>query len=363
MKRIFGAVAAVAVIAWPFAASAASLVARNQYVSGPQDRVNGSLYVAAGMASIGAPVSGDVLAAGGQLTVSGPVSGNVEAFGGNVLVSSAVAGSVRIVGGQVSISGPVSGDVVAAAGTVYLLPGSTVDGSVYAAGGQVMLGGTVRGAVTARADRLEVGSGAHVGGSLTYWSRNQAIIAPDAVISGAVLYHEQAATAVPVNFAAPGAMLAGLIAALFAARVLAFLGAAVVIVWLWRRQATDILQSAYEQWWPAVGRGIVYAIVAPIAAILLLMSFVGIIPGALLLMVYSLLLMVSCVLASILVGSLVARLFKKRGTLQVTWWSALGGVLLYLLFGIVPILGAVVKLLLVLGVFGVLAQRLQRMLA
>jgi hypothetical protein len=379
MKHSIGFLAIAALACAPLTAMAATLVAGEQY-SLPADRgITGNLYVAAATTTVGGRVSGDVFGAGGSLTVTGPVGGDIAAVGGTVHVLGPVDGDIRIIGGTASLNSRVGGDVVAAGGTVHVLPGGIIAGDLLVAAGQVVIDGTVtgsvkvvggtltvngavRGSIDAKLnERLIIGSSATIAGGVTYRSPSQAVIDSGAKVGGQVVY-------VPLKGVqnvsqAPQRILWAVAGVVTGLRMLACLGLAALIVWRWRRQSLEIVSDVRNGFWRALGRGVVYLILVPIAAILLLISFVGTLPGVLLLMGYAAALILTKALAGILLGSVVVMVVRKQSVLHVTWGSALGGVIALALIGMIPFVGFIATAALWLSVFGVLAHRMQETVA
>lgn len=376
MKRFIIGTAALALALAPAIASAATFAAREEYASGAADRVAGNLYVAAGTASVGASVGGDVSVVGGNIAVTGSVAGDVAAGGGSIQLIGDVGGDVRAGGGQINISGHVRGDVAVLGGAIHLLPGSVVDGDVAVLGGQLTVDGIVNGSVTMTGGRLSVngtvvgpvsarldeslvlGPEASIGGTLAYRAPAEASLREGAV-RGGVSYEPSAR--VRSEHAVKGVAWAvlGLLTAL---KTLAYLGLAALIVWRWRRPALEVIQEGAAAWAASFGRGLVYLILVPVAAVLLLVSFVGAIPGGLALAGYVALMPVASVLAGMFLGSLLEKLFRKLPVMGLGWGTALGGVLLYRLIGPVPLVGFLVHAFLFVAMFGVLAHRIQRVL-
>lgn len=357
MRKYIGALAVLALAAMPVVAQAATFVARQEYASGPSERLAGNLYVAGGTVSVGSSVGGDLMAAGGNITVTGAVGQDVAAVGGTVQLLGPVNGDARISGGQLMVSGRVSGDLLAAGGTVHLLPGAVVQGDLYATGGQVILDGTVQGSVHMSGGQLTVNG--TINGALTYHSSKLARIAPDARIGGPVTYEPTGIGAER----APRAVLWMLVGVLTAMRMLMFLGMAALIVWRWRRQALAVMQEAMDGFWPHTGRGLAFAVLIPLAAVLLLMSFIGTIAGGLLLLAYVAGIAIAKVLAGMFLGAWLSALIAKRQVLHITWANALGGTILIQLLTLLPVIGWIVQILAFLSLFGVLAERARKQLA
>ena len=372
MKKYFVVIAVAAIVLAPATAGATRFIVGQDYASPGTQQTSGNLYIVGATVTVGAPTDGDLIAAAGQLSVTGAVHGDVLAAGGTVQLLGPVSGDVRVIGGQISISQRVTGDVVVAGGTLHLLPSAWVDGDIYVAGGQVIEDGTVRGSLVATAGgatisgsvngdvrgkygKLEIGQGAQIGGNLKYQSPAEAKIDATARIGGTTTYTPSGQVHAPG--ASWGVAAVGVIAGLFTLRLLMFLGAAAIIVWRFRRHLIDVLQESVDQWWPSVGRGLAYAILIPIAAILLAISIVGTLPAIVLGMVYAAFWIATKVITGIFLGSLIVMTTKRSRAVHISWASALGGTVLIEIVMLIPILGWIVSLLLSLAVFGVIARR------
>lgn len=377
MKRILSILAVGAFAVMPLSAMAATLASGQQYSLPAQQRVSGSLYVVAGTATVGGTVDGDALALGGTVSVTGAVLGDIAAIGGNVQLLGPVSGDVRTAGGSVVLNDRVSGDLVVAGGTVHLLPGSRVGGDLVVAGGQVtidgivagsvrMIGGvlaingTVQGNISARTDEsIMLGSSAVVGGNLAYRSPRELQMAEGARVTGSVEYTENPRS-VRFDDRAPKRIGWAIVGVLSAMQLIATLGLAAFLMWRWRRPVLELFTQAHGAFLRSLGRGIVYGVVTPIVAILLLLSFVGVLPGVLVLLAYAGMLILTKALAGMFFGAWLMMVVQKRTTLNMTWASALGGVILLGLIGIIPVVGWLVGAAFCLAVFGTLAHELFR---
>jgi len=379
MKRFLGILVSLFIVATPLVASAASLSASEQYSLPEQKTVVGNLYVAAGTTTIGGMVTGDVFAAAGTITISGSIGGDLVAGGSTIQVLGPVEGDTRIVGGNTTISDRVGGDLVVVGGTVHILPGSVITGDVLVAGGQVIIdgvvygnvkftggtlfvNGSVRGSVSAKANnRLEIGSTAILDGKLTYSAPQEAVIAQGSRISGAVYFEPRAGSRVDQKV--PERVMWALIGMFTGMKLLAILGLVAVIVWRWRRQALEVLSGVRTSFWQSFGHGLAYMILVPIAAVLLLMSFVGILPGALVIFSFITALILTKALTGIFAGSLLMAFIKKQEVLRITWGSAIGGVIVFEIVTLIPVIGWLVGVVIWVAVFGSIGQRIQQHLS
>lgn len=121
-------------------------------VTVPQDETwDGNLYLFAGQVKVDGNVTGDLVAAGGTVEVNGTVTGDLVAAGGRVLLVGTVEGDIRAAGGQVEIPGSTNGDALVTGGQVTFIAGSSVGGDVIVSGGQVTVDGDVDGSVVGTA--------------------------------------------------------------------------------------------------------------------------------------------------------------------------------------------------------------------
>jgi cytoskeletal protein CcmA (bactofilin family) len=381
MKTYLSVLLAALMVGVPSAAFATSFSSGEELSLGVSQRVSDDWYVAAGTAVIGGTVAGDLVATGGTVTLTGAVQDGAFIAGGTVQLLGPVAGDVRAAGGSLTIGGAVGGDVVVTGGTVRILSDARISGGLYAVGGTVIMdglvagearvtagtlivNGSIGGTLTARIrDSLTIASGGTVGGDVVYTAPHELELASDGTIAGEVTYtprgnginrsHTQgAARAVAWTVAA----------ALTALETIVMLGAAALLVWRWRRDGTELLQDAYSPLWKNAGVGLLYLVVVPLAALFLAALVIGIIPALLLMLAYAGLGIVARVLAAVMLGAIVERMLRKSSALHISWLNALGGVLLFQLIGLLPVVGWLVRALLFLTVFGVLAQRVRRAL-
>lgn len=363
MKRFVSTLAVLGVALMPLSAMAATLVSGQQYSLPAQKIVEGNLYAAAGTATIGGRVTGDVLAVGGTISLAGAVGGDVFAVGGTLQVLGPVGDDVRVAGGTLSVNDRVGGDLLVAGGTVHVLPGAVVQGDLIVAAGQVIVDGMVQGSVRMTGGQLVINGTVY--GDVRYRSQDQLQKGESAVIGGRVLRTAVSPSRAGVRVSEgvfKGALWA-VVGIVTGMELLASLGLAALLMWRWRRQSLDVLSEARDAFWPSLGRGVAYGILVPIAAILLLISFVGSFPGALLLMAYIAVCILTKAFAGMLFGSWLVMVVKKRQVMHLTWASVLGGVIVIRIVEIIPVVGWIISIAATIVVFGAVAHRIQQQLA
>jgi hypothetical protein len=187
----------------------------------------------------------------------------------------------------------------------------------------------------------QMDAGAYVGGKLTYTALNE----------------------MKIDQRAPARAMWAIVGVFTSMALLAALGLTALLMWRWRRQALDVLAEAKDSFWASLGAGIAYGILVPIVIVLLLVSFVGSLPGVLLLLGFIAACILTKALSGMLFGSLLIMLIKKRPAMHLTWWSALGGVIVLEIIALIPLIGWIVSMAFTLAVFGVMARRAHHMLA
>lgn len=303
-----------------------------------RDSVPGDAMATGGQVTVAAPVAGDVLGAGGMVDVRGRVGGSVRAAGGQVQLRSTVGRNVTLAGGDVRIGdeGEIGGNAYLAGGSIEV--SGPVRGSVLAGGGEVRLGGAVEGDVRVAADHLSLGPGARIRGDLTYQSPSVLDRAPDAVVDGAVTRKPMEEPPVPGWVPQVGGWVGGLLG------LAAFLFTGLVLGALFPKSAGRLLESGREKPLPSLGIGLIALLAVPALLLASLITVVGIplalAAGAL----FAFAVYVARGVLALWIGDAVLGERAGRGRRRVLLDFLVGGALLFLV-GVVPWLGALVKVL------------------
>ncbi|MEA2015479.1 MAG: hypothetical protein U9O59_01975 [Actinomycetota bacterium] len=153
------------------------------------DDIGGDFIAAAGMIEVSGNVDGDLMAAGGTIDVSGDIGDDIRAAGGRITIDSDVEDDLMVAGGQISISGDtkIGGDLVVTGGTVSV--DGEIEGRLIASGGDITIEGIIgKGVQIDYVNSLTVTSAADIGGDLSYSSSNEASISKNAEIAGDVKF-------------------------------------------------------------------------------------------------------------------------------------------------------------------------------
>jgi len=314
-----------------------------------------SCLMLAGAAAAEEVVVSPSLRFGSRVEISEAMDGSLHAAAGRITVNAPVDGSVRLAGGVIDLApgAAIAGDASLAGGTI------TVNGSVkenlHAAGGHVKINGAVGGDASVAAGTLDLGPEARIAGKLTFRG-GELRRDPAAQVTGGVAQHLRERSYRHPRTAGERFMhgwlwTAGLL-------VLAALIAAAL-----PGPSRRMAQELRERPWLTPLLGLVALVSIPVAAVVLMLTIIGIPIGLLALIGYAALLLVGYVWLAVVVGGLLLERVKPE-TAALTAWRAGAAVLAMLTLAIlarVPFVGGlVVFTALVVGVGMIVGALLRR---
>lgn len=319
--------------------------------------VEGNFYAAGGAVTISGSVEGDLYAASGTVTINGEVADDVVVAAGTTQIHGEVGDDVRVLAGEVTIAGSVGGDLLVLGGIVRVLSTAQIDGDVLFFGGESDLDGDVRGGVSGRAEAvringpirgdvsvvttraLQLGDQAHVGGDIEYWSVRDAVRAPGSVVVGDMTKH------VSIEGAQEdGISMLPILMLFFTTLVYLTLFKGALVPFMHRSVARFGVYSL-------IGLGVVLGV--PVAAVLLMVSVIGMPVGAALFLLWGIVLLVSWSLGGLFLGAVLARYLEGEVSLSLKW--ALLGTLVFALLSYMPYLGPLVVVVVALILIGSMA--------
>ena len=282
--KAFGLAALCAALALPAAAQETSIT------------LGKSVYVGA-QVDITEPVNGDVRAAGGEVKLAAPVAGDAHLAGGEVRVTGAISGKLRAAGGEVVLDGPIEGDASVAAGELHLGPHARIGGKLVFRGGE-----------------LKQDPAAQIAGGVEHRTRG--------------MRHSHDFDPVG-RFAHGWLWTVGLM--VMAAIIAAALPGPT------HRMASELREHP----WTAPLIGFIALTCIPIAAVLIMITIVGIPIGILAILGYVALLLVGYVWLSVVVGGMLLDRFRADVASQIAWrvGAAVIAMLVLALLARVPFVG------------------------
>ncbi len=293
--------------------------------------VNGDLW-AVGNITINGKVNGSVMAAGETIDINGEVTGTVRAAGGTLNIRGHVDGDLLVAGGQVNIASTarIGRDLLFGAGNVRI--DGPIEGYIKGGGGEVTVTNGVGEDIELQVDKLTVASTANIQGNLTYTSDNKANIQSGAQIGGTTTHQ------VPeVEESAKAGPLSGIVG-----KVVAFLMtllAGIVIILVAPRRAASVAASLRRKPWLSLGWGAIILFATPIAAIVTLVTVVGVPVSLIGLTLYGIGIYLSQIAVGLFIGYWIVRYFSKGESRGILIGALTLGFLILTLLKLIPYVG------------------------
>ena len=341
---------------------------KNLYTGGNLVSINAdvekSLYVGGNVVTVIGNVEDNLLIGGGTVTIQGDVGGTVHAGGGTIIIEGAITDDLFVGGGTVTIakSASIGGDLIVGGGVVSVQ--GPVKGNVYLGGGQATLNSSIGGFVMAETESLNLGKNANIGGDLSYKSVKELTAAEGAVVSGETTFNLVSKTGVdiPVKKTIESSSLSKLISIGLLTKLLVSMTTGLVIIYIFGKKVQMVTNEALKNFRANLGLGFAALISLPFVAVILLITVVGVWLAGLTGAVYSLMLLLASLLATIIFGSWLMKLINKGDKYVVDWKAVVLGVLGMSLLGLLPPVGWLVKLVFVLISLGSLYRLTYRAL-
>jgi len=301
--------------------------------------VNGDVYAGAGIVLVEGKINGDLIVGGGQVTINGEVNQDVRVGGGQVTIGGKIGRNLTVGGGSVEVTkgASIGGSVVAGAGNINL--NAPVGGDIRIGAGNVTLSGEVGGDVEAWVGSLRLTPSAVVAGNITYWSTEDASIASGATVTGSVTKNSPAPEEVPSKEKVLG-VLTGFALFLKLLSLFTLLVVGLILIKFFPVFNTAAVANLRNRPWLSFGVGALTLILVPVAAVVLMVTVVGVPLGLMLLAIYGIAIFLSRVFVVYLVGQLLLTQAKVNEVL-----TLLVGLAVYALVTLLPIIGGLTTFL------------------
>ena len=259
-----------------------------------------------------ATVKGILFGAGNTVSAGGE-SEYAFLAGNNVALNGDCSRDAFIAGNNVGFAGNVARDLYAA-GNLLTFHG-TIGRDFFAGGKMISLGGEVGGDVYLDADEIQLADDLKIGGTLRY-NASANITGPKELISGAEVFynsHADSDSDVSVSADVKPSPLSKLKSRIFGAVGLLLI--AYFFLWLtplWEKIDSDYTGADFGKYAAAFGIGLGVLLALPIAAIILMITGIGLRPAFVLLCVYIAALIASPIFLGFILGSLLWRKAFKQ---------------------------------------------------
>ncbi|MGB2786999.1 MAG: polymer-forming cytoskeletal protein [Candidatus Saccharimonadaceae bacterium] len=266
------------------------------------DKVDGGLYSAAEAVRIEGEVDGDVYCAGQTVVITGKVNGDINCAGDSVTFSGEATGDVRLFGATISVMGKIDGDAVLLGQSINIESTAVIARDLTAGSEKMVFNGkagrdfigaakdaTINGAIGRNLEGeyevLRIASGSTVGGFVHYGSLNDAVI--DGKVSGEVKRSE------PTMYDGQKASMATSFFWIVASMLVWTLLTALALFVIIPKKLDQITGIDTRQAIFAAAIGFMAMIIAPIFAVTLMITIVGLPLGLALLLGWIVLIIIS----------------------------------------------------------------------
>ena len=323
--------------------------------------VEDDLYLAAESIHVLSEISGDLVTASRRVDLQKSVSGDLISAAEHVIVQGSVGDDARLAGRVVTITGNIGDDAIVAGESVNLVFGSRVGGRLWVAGSNINVAGQIGGEIRAMAqfisisgqtqgdvfitaEEIEILPGTHIAGNLRYQSPNIASISPGAQIDGTT-QHDVIDTPKLDGSAGISAFLGFLVILLFSVSV---------IYWLFPAFIKPACKIVQHNIFKCIGSGLIFFLVTPLLALLLMFVVLGIPLGLTLLALYFASLFIGFSIGLIVVSNAVLQLLGQPAEGSAIWRmiALLSSVILLAALQFLPVVGGVAVFTLLLAGLG-----------
>lgn len=346
----------IAFLFYPLAADAAMIITGDNTIINPGETIDDDLYIFGDTVTISGLVMGDAVIFASEAIVDGTITGSLLVFAQTIRISGDVEGAIRGGANMISFQGVAGRDLIMAANTISLAGEigkdlfcaasnvavtAPVGRNIQASANRLDVDAPVGGSITARVGDLVFGPLAQVDGAVTYYSENEATLDSGAIIGGAIKRLDPPVDRVAVSPARSTWS--------FIFPILSLLAVALVMALLFPLLTAGTARTIGERPGPSVGYGALLVFVAPLAAIFLIITVIGIPISFLSMLLYIVLIYLTRVFAGYFLAQVVLEKFGKE---LHPVWTALIGVLVLALLIRIPFVGWLIHLAAVLFAAG-----------
>jgi len=325
------------------------LFSQNAYVNSP---IQGDLTVFAADTSVEKGVEDSAMIFAGSATIKGNVGRHLRAFAGNANLEGNVGGDAILFGSMVTTTNKsnVGGDLIAVCNQANA--SGQVGGATKIYANTATLSGTFNGNVEFHGQTLNIAKDTNIKGTLTYYAPKEATVAEGASLNK-VEWHKTEATARGISALKHMAGWTSLVVSLVSLAVLAIILLYLIPTFI-STTVYEVTRAPLKNFW----LGLAFIIVTPIVALLLLVSILGLALASGIFSAYATIILVTQAIAAIYTGAFILKLVRVRKDIEADWKAVLWGTFIFVLLGIIPIVGWIVKAAIYLIALGAVVAQL-----
>ncbi|MBU1089915.1 hypothetical protein KKF38_03945 [Patescibacteria group bacterium] len=315
--------------------------------------IGNDFYSAGELVELKTPISDDAYLAGAIVNVDKKVSNDLVAAGSALTITSEIGDDLRALGSVITLVGSVGGDAVLAGGVVNFTENSAIAGDASIAGGMLNFVGSVGGDLQLIGD--EINFAGEVGGDAEIRVGKKINFSESAKIAGKLTYFSDAEIEIPTgvassverkDFKKTAAGFAGVgqrfdFAGKLFTLLIGFVAGAALLAILGKSTATFASVIREKFWWSLLAG--VLALFAPLVAILLFITMLGVWLGGILIVAWILALLTAGALVGFTAGSLIFKQ-KKETSYPRKLLALAAGAVIFAAIGLIPGFGGILKL-------------------
>lgn len=316
------------------------------------NRIGGDLIVAGQTLDILSPVEGDLVAAGQMLDVVGEIGDDIRIAGQKITIGASVGDSVTAFGQDIIVKkgSQIKGDFWAFGETVVI--NEKIGGNVLIEADQVILNAIIEGNASIKAAKgIQMGEKGQIDGDLKLSAVKN--VEADKV-GGDIKFTPFAVKAIGdlKNIDKDIVkVIVGFIAGIVFLKFLGMIAIAALIIWMLKNYILNFVKTGKKDWLQNAGIGFAVLILAPVLAVLLLVSFIGAPFGGLVILAYISAMIVTKLVVGFFVGHLILPV-NARSSFARMLGSFTLGLLVFMILTLVPVLGWIVQFIIFLIALG-----------
>jgi len=297
--------------------------------------INKDVYVFGNSVVVDGTIKGDLIGAAQSLTINGTVEGNVRFAAETIVINGDIGRMLTVAGAKVQVNKPVAWGIMAAGAEVLIKAEQPEDVNVFAANVGVI--GNIGGNLYLTAEKISLAPNIEVAGNFEYVETEKSIDNIDSLlVSGQTVMSENQRNKDFDRVMAQMFLLT---------RVFYFLGLLLLafvmlgFMKLFTITVSAVLQKEYLK---CFNRGFWWLILVPVAAVLLLVTIIGLPLGIIGLTLWLIAMYVSKVFAALAIGAYILKEDVKKGKL---YWPMLLGLLVVVILTSLPFVGFLLNLM------------------
>jgi cytoskeletal protein CcmA (bactofilin family) len=292
--------------------------------------IDGDLYVAGGTIIIDSTINGDLIAAGRTIMVNGTVNGSIIAAGQTININGEVSHAVRIIGETLNIGGTIGRDLLVAGREFSMTSTSEIGGDLLLGAGTARIDGLIKGDMNSGVNSLTIASTANIQGKLNYISGKKANIQSGAQIRGTITHKLPDVK----KGQEAGIGLWWIVIGFLMALVLG-----IIVVLLAPRRVKAVTESIRTHPWASLGWGAIILVAAPIVALIVCITVIGLPLGLIALVLYAIAIYLTQLFVGLLIGQLIIGAFRRVETKAALVGALALGLAILRLLRLIPFVG------------------------